>query len=102
MGSEWPTFFRQSRPYHYKDRVIILGDAAHSMVPFFGQGLNCGLEDVRILTTLLLEEGVEPILPEKELRSKSEIDQRLALALQRYSDSRHEDLIAICDMAMDN
>ena len=70
------------------------------MVPFFGQGLNCGLEDVRILTTLLFEEGVEPILPASE--AKSEIDQRLARVLQRYSDSRHDDLIAICDMAMDN
>ena len=70
------------------------------MVPFFGQGLNCGFEDVRILTTLLLEEGVEPTLSATE--SKSETDQQLARVLQRYSDSRHDDLIAICDMAMDN
>ena len=70
------------------------------MVPFFGQGLNCGLEDVRILMTLLLEEGVEPTVPATE--SKSKIDQRLARVLQHYSDSRHDDLIAICDMAMDN
>ena len=40
--------------------VGILGDAAHSMVPFYGQGLNCGLEDVRVLHVLLREEGVDP------------------------------------------
>ncbi|KAG6878696.1 hypothetical protein C0993_011511 [Termitomyces sp. T159_Od127] len=85
-----------------KDSVIILGDAAHSMVPFYGQGLNCGLEDVRILMTLLLQEGVKPTPPSIKVGSTIGIDQCLARALDRYSDTRHEDLIAICDLAMDN
>lgn len=72
------------------------------MVPFYGQGLNCGLEDVRILSTLLVEEGVKPTIPPAKMESKNSIDQRLARALDRYSDTRHEDLIAICDLAMDN
>lgn len=93
-----PLIHTKCTPYHYKDRVIILGDAAHSMVPFFGQGLNCGLEDVRVLHTLFLEEGVQAAKTDKE----SDIDVRLASALQRYSHSRHGDLIAICDLAMDN
>lgn len=91
----------QSNPYHYKDRVIILGDAAHSMVPFFGQGLNCGLEDVRILYTLLQAEGVHGSTVCK-LDVGSGVDEQLARALQLYSDSRHEDLMAICDLAMNN
>lgn len=33
-------------PWHYKDWVVLIGDAAHAMVPFYGQGLNCSLEDV--------------------------------------------------------
>ncbi|KAG5646675.1 hypothetical protein DXG03_002665 [Asterophora parasitica] len=94
-----PLICTKANPYHYKDRVIILGDAAHSMVPFYGQGLNCGLEDVRILMTLLLQEGVKPT-PPSEL--KDSVDKGLARALDRYSESRHEDLIAICDLAMDN
>ena len=92
----------QAMPYHYKDRVIILGDAAHSMVPFYGQGLNCGLEDVRVLDILLREEGVRPIAPLPEGTSKNFTDERLSSALNKYSSTSHEDLIAICDLAMGN
>jgi kynurenine 3-monooxygenase len=88
----------QAKPYHYKDRAIILGDAAHSMVPFYGQGLNCGLEDVRILAALLHEGGVEP----KTVQDPDDFDLRLAKALSRYSEVRYEDLIAISDLAMNN
>ncbi|THH15153.1 hypothetical protein EW146_g5276 [Bondarzewia mesenterica] len=89
----------KANPYHYKDRVVILGDAAHSMVPFYGQGLNCGLEDVRVLSILLQEANVDPaLLPD----SNEDVDERLAGALSRYSKTRHEDLVAACDLAMDN
>ncbi len=80
------------------DCAIILGDAAHSMVPFYGQGLNCGLEDVRILTALLHEAGVDP----KTVQDPDDFNVRLARVLSRYSESRHEDLIAINDLAMNN
>jgi len=93
-----PLISIKAKPYHYKDRAIILGDAAHSMVPFYGQGLNCGLEDVRVLTALLHEAGVDPTT----VRDSEVFDLRLAGALSRYSESRHEDLIAINDLAMDN
>ncbi|KAI0065451.1 FAD/NAD(P)-binding domain-containing protein, partial [Artomyces pyxidatus] len=94
-----PLISIKANPYHYKDRAIILGDAAHSMVPFFGQGLNCGLEDVRVLTVLLQEAGVDPSpLPD----GQESLDTRLAGALSRYSATRHEDLVAINDLAMDN
>jgi glutamate/tyrosine decarboxylase-like PLP-dependent enzyme len=34
-------------------RTLLLGDAAHTVLPFFGQGINCSFEDVRVLLTLL-------------------------------------------------
>lgn len=70
------------------------------MVPFYGQGLNCGLEDVRVLDTLIRNENGDAT----PFQSGAEelIDSRLSLALSRYSESRHEDLVAICDLAMEN
>ena len=67
------------------------------MVPFYGQGLNAGLEDVRILSTLLDQEGVSSICDPQHT-----YDRRLSTVLQRYTDTRHEDLIAISDLAMSN
>jgi len=40
-------------PWHVKDASIIIGDAAHATVPFYGQGMNAGFEDCRILNELL-------------------------------------------------
>ncbi|KAF9792727.1 FAD/NAD-P-binding domain-containing protein [Thelephora terrestris] len=89
----------KATPYHYKDRGIILGDAAHSQVPFYGQGLNCGLEDVRVLDHLLRECKVAPVV-ELKGSDKTQEDEKMAAALTKYTQTRHEDLVAICDMAM--
>lgn len=36
------------QPWNVDGRVLLLGDAAHAIVPFFGQGMNCGFEDVMV------------------------------------------------------
>ncbi|KAI8037094.1 kynurenine 3-monooxygenase [Drosophila gunungcola] len=72
------------KPYHYADKALILGDAAHAMVPYYGQGMNAGMEDVTLLTGIL----------EKELR--------LDEALAQFTESRWQDAFAICDLAMYN
>src|SRR5690606_29048493 len=36
----------QCYPWVYKDKVALLGDAAHAIVPFYGQGMNAGFEDI--------------------------------------------------------
>ncbi|HWL95306.1 MAG TPA: NAD(P)/FAD-dependent oxidoreductase, partial [Phycisphaerae bacterium] len=36
-------------PWHYRDRLVMLGDAAHAIVPFFGQGMNAAFEDCTAL-----------------------------------------------------
>jgi len=40
-------------PWHVEGRALLLGDAVHAIVPFFGQGLNCGFEDCTSLVELL-------------------------------------------------
>lgn len=40
-------------PWNYKDQVVLIGDAAHAMVPFYGQGMNCGFEDCTVFLDML-------------------------------------------------
>ncbi|KAH9462263.1 hypothetical protein MJO28_002950 [Puccinia striiformis f. sp. tritici] len=89
------------KPYHYKDKAVIIGDAAHSMVPFYGQGMNCGLEDVRKLDQLLIKYSGSIGEEEKDnqaIRQK----ENLHKILERYTETRHQDLLAICDLALQN
>ncbi len=41
--------------WHLDGRALLIGDAAHAIVPFHGQGMNCGFEDTVVLTDLLAE-----------------------------------------------
>lgn len=40
-------------PWHVSDKSLLIGDAAHATVPFYGQGMNAGFEDCRVLDELL-------------------------------------------------
>lgn len=40
-------------PWSWEDKLLLIGDAAHAIVPFFGQGMNCGFEDCTKLDELL-------------------------------------------------
>ncbi len=42
-------------PWVVNDNVGLIGDAAHAMVPFYGQGMNCGFEDCRVLNELVTQ-----------------------------------------------
>ena len=58
-------------PWYYKDKNAVIGDAAHGIVPFYGQGMNAGFEDCTILAGLMDKHGDDwaTILPEyDELR----------------------------------
>ncbi len=40
-------------PWHYNHRTLLIGDASHAIVPFYGQGMNSGFEDCSILDDLI-------------------------------------------------
>ena len=44
------------QPWFYRDKIVLIGDAAHAIVPFFGQGMNCGFEDCYYLSKFFKEE----------------------------------------------
>ncbi|BEJ16773.1 hypothetical protein CspHIS471_0601740 [Cutaneotrichosporon sp. HIS471] len=85
-------------PSTYSSHAVLMGDACHSMVPFYGQGLNCGLEDVRILGAYLDRFSIAPTTP----LPPGATDANLEAALTAYSTERATDLAAICDLALAN
>lgn len=46
-------------PWFFQDRALLIGDAAHAIVPFHGQGMNCGFEDCLVLDKCL-DQYAEP------------------------------------------
>lgn len=46
-------------PWNVGGKALLLGDSAHAMVPFYGQGMNCAFEDVRVLDQLIEKHGTE-------------------------------------------
>lgn len=72
-------------PWIREDKFALIGDAAHAMVPFFGQGMNCGFEDCRILDELI-----------------DKHDHNWEIILQQYQQLRKPDADAIADMAVNN
>jgi kynurenine 3-monooxygenase len=88
-------------PYHHSSSVVILGDAAHAMVPFYGQGMNAGLEDVRVLFDFLTANNVYPPSP-LSATSSDPISTRRGAALAAYTNHRTPDAHAINDLALRN
>jgi kynurenine 3-monooxygenase len=44
-------------PWTYWDKVALVGDSAHAVVPFFGQGMNAGFEDIFVLSRIMKQYG---------------------------------------------
>ncbi|MFN0033202.1 MAG: FAD-dependent oxidoreductase [Flavobacteriales bacterium] len=77
-------------PWHYEDKVCLLGDAAHAIVPFYGQGMNAGFEDCTILNRLMEEnaDDFSKIFPAFTKERKPAGDAILELALRNYIEMR--------------
>lgn len=72
-------------PWHYGNTVL-MGDAAHATVPFFGQGMNCGFEDCTVMSALMEQHGHDwsLVFSEYERLRKPEGDAVQDLSLQNY------------------
>lgn len=72
-------------PWTREDKFALIGDAAHAIVPFFGQGMNCGFEDCRILNELIDKHS-----------------NNWKLILEDYQQLRKPDADAIAELALNN
>lgn len=78
------------QPWHYKDKSALIGDAAHAIVPFYGQGMNAGFEDCTILSRLIDKYGDDwaTILKEYDKSRKPNGDAVAQLALLNFVEMR--------------
>jgi len=72
-------------PWFYQDKVLLVGDAAHAVVPFYGQGMNAAFEDCVVFDECLAE------FPDNRERAFAE-----------YFSRRKENADALADLAVDN
>ena len=73
-------------PWHYKGRAALIGDAAHAIVPFFGQGMNCGFEDCSVLDEQIDRHGLG----------------NWERVFAGFAEARKPNTDAIADMALEN
>ncbi len=78
-------------PYHHADLALILGDAAHAIVPFYGQGMNAAFEDCEVLASLIDAYGGRwgEVLPRFTQARKANADAIADLAMYNYVEMRH-------------
>ena len=77
-------------PWIREDKFALIGDAAHAIVPFFGQGMNSGFEDCAVLNSLIEKhnDNWSAILPEYQSLRKPDGDAIADLALNNFIEMR--------------
>lgn len=77
-------------PWHYQDKVALVGDAAHAVVPFYGQGMNAAFEDCVVLDECLAEFSNDRgrAFAEYTRRRKENADALADLAVQNFIEMR--------------
>jgi kynurenine 3-monooxygenase len=77
-------------PWHYKGNTLLMGDSAHAIVPFYGQGMNASFEDVVEFDKVL--DTFKPPTSKQEWETIFKV----------YESNRKKDTDAIADLAVDN
>jgi kynurenine 3-monooxygenase len=81
-------------PWQWQNRILLLGDSAHAIVPFYGQGMNAGFEDCTILDGMYdtYDGDWSRIIPEFARLRQPDGDAIAELALRNFIEMR--DLVA--------
>ena len=77
-------------PWFYRDKIALVGDAAHAVVPFYGQGMNAAFEDCVVLDECMAEfpRNRQRAFAEYFLRRKENADALAALAVHNFIEMR--------------
>jgi len=77
-------------PWTFDNKIALIGDAAHAIVPFFGQGMNCGFEDCVVLNELIdkHKDDWNKIMPEYQQLRKPDGDAIADLAIANFTEMR--------------
>ena len=77
-------------PWTFDNKIALIGDAAHAIVPFYGQGMNCGFEDCVVLDELITKhkENWEAIFPEYQTLRKPDGDAIADLTIANFVEMR--------------
>src|SRR5436190_720155 len=77
-------------PWFYKDKIALVGDAAHAVVPFYGQGMNAAFEDCVVLDKCLAEfpEDRQRAFADYFARRKENTEALANLAVQNFIEMR--------------
>jgi kynurenine 3-monooxygenase len=78
------------RPWHVGGRAVLIGDAAHAIVPFYGQGANAAFEDCAVLSECLAKHGSDlaGAFAEFEARRRPNTDVLADLAVRNFVEMR--------------
>ena len=76
--------------WHLDGRALLVGDAAHAIVPFHGQGMNCGFEDTVVLADLLAAtpDDSAGVFAEFQRMRQPDADAIARMALENYIEMR--------------
>lgn len=77
-------------PWHHEDKAVLIGDAAHAVVPFHGQGMNAAFEDCVALDQLIAEHGKDwpTLFAAYTAERKPNGDAIAQMALENYTEMR--------------
>ena len=78
----------QASPWHYRGMAALLGDSAHAMVPFHGQGMNCCFEDCAEFAAGLGHSSWEALFADFDAARKPNTDAIAAMAAENYQEMR--------------
>jgi kynurenine 3-monooxygenase len=77
-------------PWHHRGRVVLLGDACHTVTPFYGQGMNAAFEDCQVLDGCLDQNGddLETAFSQFQLLRKRNTDALADLSVENFFELR--------------